>query len=249
MPENLAIETFYLKKIRVSVGILKKLGILRNRGSVKNEQKVLNREAKTAKYFSTYSGRGEFLFRHKSSTPFRRGWDQRVPIRWSPEKSKGELMMSTIEPDVENKHQVRIHIDQQRYESPNPTTSQALYLLGKVSAGNDLYREVDGNREDEPVWNGGEEIHLREDEHFHSGPAKQITIIVNGRKREVTSRVLTFMQVVALAFDPLPSGPDWVFTVSYRKSASKPHEGTLTQGEDVKVRNGTVFNVTATNKS
>jgi Multiubiquitin len=54
------------------------------------------------------------------------------------------------------------------------------------------------------------------------------------------------MQVVALAFDPVPSGLDWVFTVTYRKAARKPHEGTLTEGETVTVRNGTIFNVTAT---
>jgi hypothetical protein len=157
--------------------------------------------------------------------------------------------VSENQQEVEQKHQVRIHVDQHPYDSPSPTTGEALYLLGKVAPGSDLYREVEGNREDRPVWSGGNEIHLKEDEHFHSGPAKQIEIIVNGRKREVTSRVLTFMEVVALAFNPVPSGPDWVFTVSYRNAASKPHDGTLTQGEDVKVKNGTVFNVTATNKS
>jgi hypothetical protein len=157
--------------------------------------------------------------------------------------------MSEQQQEIEQGHEVRIHIDEKRYESRSPTTDEALYLLGKVAPGSDLYREVEGNREDQPVWDGGEEIHLREDEHFHSGPAKQITIFVNGRKKEVTQRVLSFMEVVALAFNPVPSGPDWVFTVTYRKAVSKPHDGTLIQGEHVKVKNGTVFNVTATNKS
>jgi hypothetical protein len=157
--------------------------------------------------------------------------------------------MSEQQVEVQQPHIVRIHIDQHRHESLSPTTGEALYQLGKVAVGNDLYREVEGNREDQPVWDAGEEIHLREDEHFHSGPAKQITIIVNGRKKEVTQRVLSFTEVVALAFDPVPSGPDWVFTVTYRKAASKPHDGTLTQGEHIKVKNGTIFNVTATNKS
>jgi hypothetical protein len=157
--------------------------------------------------------------------------------------------MSEHQIEVQRPHIVRIHIDQQRHESPNPTTGEALYRLGKVATSNDLYREVEGNREDQPVWDGGEEITLREDEHFHSGTAKQITIIVNGRKKEVSHRVLSFMQVVALAFDPVPSGPDWVFTVTYRKAASKPHEGTLTQGQHIQIKSGTVFNVTATNRS
>ena len=151
--------------------------------------------------------------------------------------------------EIQQSRIVRIHIDQHRHESPSPTTGEALYLLGKVAPGSDLYREVEGNREDRPVWDDSEEVHLHEDEHFHSGPAMKITVIVNGRKKETPSRVLTFMQVVALAFDPVPTGQDWVFTVTYRKAASKPHEGTLTEGKTVTVRNGTVFNVTATNKS
>ena len=157
--------------------------------------------------------------------------------------------MSEHQPEVQHSPSVRVHIDQHRYESPTPTTSEALYQLGKVAEGLDLYREVEGNREDRPIWDDGEEIHLRQDEHLHSGPAKEITIIVNGRKKETPHRVLSFEQVVALAFNPVPSGPDWVFTVTYRKAASKPHDGTLIEGEHVKVRNGTIFNVTATNRS
>jgi len=33
----------------------------------------------------------------------------------------------------ERKHQARIHIDQKPYESPNPTTGEALYKLGTSS--------------------------------------------------------------------------------------------------------------------
>jgi hypothetical protein len=38
----------------------------------------------------------------------------------------------------ETKHHVRIHIDQQPYESPNPTTGEALYALGSVKPGLEL---------------------------------------------------------------------------------------------------------------
>ncbi len=69
----------------------------------------------------------------------------------------------------EHKHHLRIHIDQHKYESPNPTTGTALYKLGRVEAGLELYREVSGDKEDVPIDNGPEEIHLKEDEHFHSG--------------------------------------------------------------------------------
>ena len=83
----------------------------------------------------------------------------------------------------------------------------------------------------------------------------KVTIIVNGRERVVSSSALSsndelsFDAVVRLAFDPPPSGPDIMFTVSYRNGAGRPPEGRLVAGQSVKVKNGTVFNVTLTDKS
>ena len=75
------------------------------------------------------------------------------------------------------------------------------------------------------------------------------TIIVNGRERIVTSDELSFSAVLALAFDPVPSGPNWEFTVTYRSGAGRPPDGRLRPGGEVKVKDGTVFNATATDKS
>ena len=47
----------------------------------------------------------------------------------------------------EKRHHMRIHIDQKEYESPNPTTGEALYILGNVQPGLELYREVRGDKE------------------------------------------------------------------------------------------------------
>ncbi len=46
----------------------------------------------------------------------------------------------------EHHHEVRIHIDQTRHQSPNPTTGSALYALGMVKPGFELFREVGGDR-------------------------------------------------------------------------------------------------------
>ena len=51
----------------------------------------------------------------------------------------------------EHKHQVRIHIDQKPYESPNPTTGEALYSSAMSSRVIDLFREVRGDKEDPNV--------------------------------------------------------------------------------------------------
>jgi hypothetical protein len=149
----------------------------------------------------------------------------------------------------EHKHEVRIHIDEHKYESPNPTTGAALYTLGNVAAGLDLYREVTGDKEDREIENGPEIVHLKEDEHFHSGPPKVFTIIVNGRKKEVPTKTLSFNQIVALAFSPVPVGPNVMFTITYRKGPDKNPEGTLTEGATVKIKDGMIFDVTETNKS
>ena len=82
-----------------------------------------------------------------------------------------------------------------------------------------------------------------------------VEIIVNGRKRNVPSGALSaegelsFDQVVKLAYDPPPSGPDIVFTVSYRNAGDAPRDGSLVEGKSVKIQDGTVFNVTFTDKS
>jgi hypothetical protein len=157
--------------------------------------------------------------------------------------------MSTAQAHPEVKHQVRIHIDQKQHESPNPTSGEALYRLGEIAPGLDLYREVSGGKEDPLIENGPETVHLKEDEHFHSGPLKEITIIVNGRKKEISTKTLSFDQLVALAFTPVPTGPTVMFTITYRKGPHKNPEGTLTEGATVKDKDGMIFDVTETNKS
>lgn len=78
---------------------------------------------------------------------------------------------------------------------------------------------------------------------------KSITIIVNGRRKEVTVREISFEQLLNLAFDnnPMP-GPNIVFTVTYSKGEGGK-EGTLLPGQTVKIKEGMVFHVTRTDKS
>lgn len=82
------------------------------------------------------------------------------------------------------------------------------------------------------------------------GPDKQYTIVVNGRQKTVPAKErLSFSEVVALAFDNPPTGPNIVFTVTYRRGHGEKPEGTLVEGETVKIKDGMIFNVTATDKS
>jgi hypothetical protein len=150
---------------------------------------------------------------------------------------------------MERRPEVRVHIDQKPYHSPNPTTGAALYALGGVQPGFELYREVQGKHEDTPIEIGPERVHLTQDDHFHSGPPKEFKIMVNGKKKTVTMKRLSFDELVDLAFNPRPTGPNIMFTITYGDGPKANPEGEMLPGQTVKIKDGMVFSVTPTDKS
>jgi hypothetical protein len=88
-------------------------------------------------------------------------------------------------------------------------------------------------------------------EHKEAAPGqnKEFHIFVNGREKVVTEKRLTFSQVVELAFGSVPPSGTTIYTVTYKKGEDKKPEGSLVDGETVNVKNGMIFNVTATDKS
>ncbi len=77
---------------------------------------------------------------------------------------------------------------------------------------------------------------------------RETEIIVNARKRTVKGNVVNFEEIVQLAF-PGSHDPDVAFSMTYRHAASEPHAGELGPGGHVKVKNGTIINVTKTIRS
>ena len=77
-----------------------------------------------------------------------------------------------FEPDKAEPKTVEIFIDRKRLESPRETTGEALYLLGAVAATYTLYRETDGQEEDEPVPNAITPVRVHRDEKFYSSPGQ-----------------------------------------------------------------------------
>lgn len=144
---------------------------------------------------------------------------------------------------------VRIHIDQRPFHSPNPTTGSALYALGGVEPGRELFREVIGDHEDQALPRNEEHVHLTEDEHFHTGEGhhREFSIIDNGQRKAVKTRRVSFEQAVKLAFDPVPQNS--IIKVTYF-NAEHDGEGALKPGQKVKIKpEGTVFSVTETSES
>ncbi|UWU25439.1 multiubiquitin domain-containing protein (plasmid) [Rhizobium sp. CB3060] len=108
---------------------------------------------------------------------------------------------------------------------------------------------LDGDH-DAPIENGdGVQLGRPDVQRIVSKPKQKVRIIVNTREKLVKPGLISFHELVALAFPGTPAGPTTSYTVSYRKGPEDRPEGTLIEGESVKVKNGMVFNVSATDKS
>ena len=90
---------------------------------------------------------------------------------------------------------------------------------------------------------------VHRDDGPEADPSKGLAIVVNARQVVVYQEELSFDDVVRCAFDPLPTGGAIEFAITYRGGAGRPTEGILAAGGNVKVQDGTVFNVSFTDKS
>lgn len=80
-------------------------------------------------------------------------------------------------------------------------------------------------------------------------PEKPNTIIINGRPRQVTAKELTFAEVVRLAFEDAVFNDSTIYTVTFKRGGGNKPEGTLVEGESIKIKDGMIFNVARTDKS
>jgi len=64
--------------------------------------------------------------------------------------------------------EVNITLDGKHKKSPNPTTGAALYLLGEVKSGYDLFRETHGQGDDELIRNDATQYALHDGDKFYS---------------------------------------------------------------------------------
>lgn len=80
-------------------------------------------------------------------------------------------------------------------------------------------------------------------------PPKSTTIIINGRPKEVAAKDLSFVEIVRLAFDDAVFNDVTIYTITFKRGHGDKSEGTLVEGESVKVKEGMIFNVARTDKS
>jgi len=78
---------------------------------------------------------------------------------------------------------------------------------------------------------------------------KEYTIIVNTQEKKVYQKELSFMEIVCLAFESPSTDAGNIYTVKYRRGMGNKPEGTLVAGQTVKIKEGEIFNVSATHRS
>lgn len=86
------------------------------------------------------------------------------------------------------------------------------------------------------------------DEH---GRSRDFDIIVNGRHHPVPRDRVTFGQIADLAYPDKKRGELITYTVNYYNGGGRLREGKLVNrfNAKIKVKDGTVFNVTRTDRS
>jgi Multiubiquitin len=129
-------------------------------------------------------------------------------------------------------------------------SGSALYKLASVSHDQAVFLEVRGGTDRLIAPEEMIDLTASGIERFISAPRPTIEfeIIVNSRPKVVTGAVVTFEQIVQFAF-PEVSNPNTVFSITYRNASANPSEGELGAGGSVKIKQGTIFNATPTDKS
>ena len=89
---------------------------------------------------------------------------------------------------------------------------------------------------------------MNDKNHDAPGQNKEVTIIVNAREKTFSGKEISFNQVVELAFGSVSDNPNIVYTVTFKKGEHNK-EGQMDKGDNERVKDGMIFNVTQTDKS
>ena len=78
---------------------------------------------------------------------------------------------------------------------------------------------------------------------------KTFTIVINGRDYIVDTDEVSFDYLVDTAYPDGGRGDLISYTVLFYEGGGRPTEGGIDEGEYVKIKDGTIFNVTRTDRS
>lgn len=151
-----------------------------------------------------------------------------------------------------HKPPLRLVINGKEYEwHQQYITGSEIRRLGNIPVDDEILLAIKKPWEDEPIPDD-KQVNLArpEIEHFYSKDKDyKITLIVNGRPKPWTEKMITFEQIVVIAFGTYDPNPDKIYTVTYDKGPHENREGSMVKGDRVFVKDKMVFNATATDKS
>jgi hypothetical protein len=78
---------------------------------------------------------------------------------------------------------------------------------------------------------------------------KKTNIIVDGTPHVVDTDKVSYAEVVTLAYPDYPHHPEITYSVTYKKGPHSNHEGILSPGGSVEVKDGMEFRVVRTGQS
>lgn len=130
-------------------------------------------------------------------------------------------------------------------------TGAEIREIGKISNEFDIFLDIKNDWEDDLIRNN-EEVDLARPgkEHFVSKEKqKEFKLIVNIREKTWNMDMISFEQLIVLAFGIYDSNPNKGYTVSYSDGPKNNREGIMVKGSSVFVKNKMKFDVSATDKS
>ena len=146
----------------------------------------------------------------------------------------------------QNGHLLRVHINRNPYNSPNPTPGEALYALADVPKHEKLYLEVQGDAEDVRIPRDETSIELLEDAHLYS--QETFDILVNGDDHRIDTQEITYARVVDLYIGSGGTTSN-EYLVKYSHGPVGNPSGTLPPGQKVEVKDDMRFRVSGTGES
>ena len=145
----------------------------------------------------------------------------------------------------------RFTMDGRRFEWGAPEiTGRMLKQIAEVDSNRfDVWLDVRGHGGDQVIADS-ESVHLDEPgvERFYTVEIS-LTIIVNGRSRVVNKRVMSFSEIVQLAFPGSEVAPNTIYTVVYKNGPDENPQGSLVEGQTITLKERMIINVTKTDKS
>lgn len=149
-----------------------------------------------------------------------------------------------------------IYVDETpiEFDKPDPTGLEILQSVGKHPSQYALTQIIVS--EEDQFISAQEKADLARKgiEKFTSVPwdevKKEVTITINGQQHIVPKGKISYERLLSLAFDDNPpSGPNIRISITYSQGAEEQPDGSVRVGQSVKVKNGMIFDVSATNQS